>query len=431
MIKKVLTLFVCVLFFLIPFSVAENFNFVYDDNGNLLDGISNNYEYDSFNQLSKVLSSNGELLEEYTYDPDGNRIKKVEYLDSGIQTTYYPSKNLVRVVNSSGTFDTIYIYDGETLLARKDSNGEMFYYHPDHLGSNTLITDSNGATVEETSYLPYGDVLSGGNDRFTYTGQEKDSSGLMYYGARYYDPVLRQFTQPDTIIADYYDPQNLNRYSYVLNNPYKYTDPSGHYSCNFGSGCISLDLFGFHITIGNVQYDEGDAALNNGQFNYVTDSVSYEGQWKTNLVVGAGLMGVGTTEGLANAGKSPGMWNRVKRWFGGNKNIGSPKGNNVVKGPGDVEVGRFVVDTKGNALIEPKGGFTKGKSDGSFINTHFDEGGAYQQYHLEHNSPLVKGPHGHTMIKNTQNPAKSGYKIDINGNQVADKTDAAHWYNVK
>jgi len=44
-----------------------------------------------------------------------------------------------------------------------------------------------------------------------------------------YNPVLKQFTQPDTVIQDTYNPQNLNRYSYVLNNPYKYVDPSGNW----------------------------------------------------------------------------------------------------------------------------------------------------------------------------------------------------------
>ncbi|HMS22823.1 MAG TPA: RHS repeat-associated core domain-containing protein, partial [Candidatus Levybacteria bacterium] len=49
-----------------------------------------------------------------------------------------------------------------------------------------------------------------------------------YYNARYYSSDMRRFTQPDDIIQDVYNPQSLNRYSYVLNNPLKYTDPSGH-----------------------------------------------------------------------------------------------------------------------------------------------------------------------------------------------------------
>jgi RHS repeat-associated protein len=57
-----------------------------------------------------------------------------------------------------------------------------------------------------------------------------EESGLYYYNARYYDPELGRFIQPDTMVPDAGDPQTLNRYSYVNNNPLKYADPSGHFA---------------------------------------------------------------------------------------------------------------------------------------------------------------------------------------------------------
>ncbi len=64
---------------------------------------------------------------------------------------------------------------------------------------------------------------------YTFTGQKLDtSSGLLYYGARYYDAAIGRFAQPDSIVPNPYNPQSLNRYSYVLNNPVRYTDPTGH-----------------------------------------------------------------------------------------------------------------------------------------------------------------------------------------------------------
>jgi RHS repeat-associated protein len=70
-------------------------------------------------------------------------------------------------------------------------------------------------------------ALVGGTRLFT--GQRLDQSGLYFYNARYYDPQIGRFISADTVVPDPSDPQNLNRYSYVLNNPLKYTDPSGHF----------------------------------------------------------------------------------------------------------------------------------------------------------------------------------------------------------
>ena len=62
-----------------------------------------------------------------------------------------------------------------------------------------------------------------------YTDQELDSeNGLYNYNARLYDPFIGRFISPDTIVPQPYNPQSLNRYSYILDNPLIYTDPSGH-----------------------------------------------------------------------------------------------------------------------------------------------------------------------------------------------------------
>jgi RHS repeat-associated protein len=60
-----------------------------------------------------------------------------------------------------------------------------------------------------------------------FTGQRLDHTGLYYYNARYYDTSIGRFISPDTIIPNPANPQNFNRYSYCLNNPLKYADPSG------------------------------------------------------------------------------------------------------------------------------------------------------------------------------------------------------------
>jgi RHS repeat-associated protein len=119
------------------------------------------------------------------------------------------------------------------------SPGEVYYFHGDHLGSTSIITDKCGNKVLETRYFPYGtkrveNSYSGCTSldnriRHFFTGQELDGeTGLYFYGARYYDPVLGRFIQPDTLVPNPRDPQDLNRYTYAGNNPLKYTDPTGH-----------------------------------------------------------------------------------------------------------------------------------------------------------------------------------------------------------
>ncbi|MCP4599293.1 MAG: RHS repeat-associated core domain-containing protein [Proteobacteria bacterium] len=107
------------------------------------------------------------------------------------------------------------------------------------LSSTSLATDSNGQEVtgSRTLYYPYGEErwsASGGTlpTDFEFTGQRKDSyTQLVQMGARWYDPYLGRWISPDTIVPDPANPQSFNRYSYVVGNPLRYRDPTGHYYC--------------------------------------------------------------------------------------------------------------------------------------------------------------------------------------------------------
>jgi RHS repeat-associated protein len=253
------------------FSVAQTDNenitlFSYDANGNLLSDETYYYEYNSYNQLYqvKVDNSSGRILERYYYDENGQRAVKVHYFVGGTnETVYYIGKDFVRVVNASGTFDTVYYYDSKNLVAEKKPNGQFVYYHPDHIGSSSLITNSSGGVVEKTTYEPFGSVFSGGmRSRYDYTGKEGDQTGLQYYGARYRNPKIIIFTQPDQNIPAIYNPQSLNRYSYTLNNPYRYTDPDGNVPVDtiLDAGFIIFDV-GMLIHLGSGDNNENWKAL--------------------------------------------------------------------------------------------------------------------------------------------------------------------------
>lgn len=86
--------------------------------------------------------------------------------------------------------------------------------------------------IGRIKYFPHGlsRSSSGTLPDQKFTGQRLDlSTELYYYGARYYDPEIGRFISADTIVPDFTNPQSLNRYTYVLNNPLKYIDPSGHF----------------------------------------------------------------------------------------------------------------------------------------------------------------------------------------------------------
>jgi len=111
-------------------------------------------------------------------------------------------------------------YYGTGLIA-KEENGDISYYHKDNLGSLRAITDKDGKVKESNTYFPYGEALDNSEETFTFTGKELDSSGLQYFGARYYDPSIGRFITVDPI------KDGINYYAYANNNPMKYVDPSG------------------------------------------------------------------------------------------------------------------------------------------------------------------------------------------------------------
>ena len=206
-----------------------------DANGNLISDGQYYREYDGLNQLVRVRlgnTSTAPVLEEYRWHPVEERIiqKKVFYNGVLNYTVYYPNENFVQIVNSSGTFTEKYIYQNGVLVAQINSDGQKQFIHSDNKGSNTLITALDGSVVENTFYSPYGEIISGGkNSRYGYEGKEYDSlMDDVDFKFRKYEPDIIIYDKPDTLIQEPYNPQDLNRYAFERNNPYKYTDPTGH-----------------------------------------------------------------------------------------------------------------------------------------------------------------------------------------------------------
>ncbi len=216
--------------FLFPFTVFAGGTFVYDANGNLIKDNDKTYEYNQANKLVRVrqgVSGTGPVLAEYFYDFNGQRVKKIE---NGV-TTYYIGKHYEEEYTAGAQSGKAnYYFANGQRIAKKDGAGKLSFFHADHLGGTNAVSDPNGNLVERTKYYPFGDIRQGGEkDRYSFTGKEKDkATDFYYFEARYYNPGYRHFTQADVIVPNAYDPQSLNRYAYVMNNPVKYTDPSGY-----------------------------------------------------------------------------------------------------------------------------------------------------------------------------------------------------------
>lgn len=214
-------------------TTAGGYNYSYDANGNQISGKNKTFEYDAENRLAKVTTS-GQVTT-FVYDGDGGLVKRSAVNGSQtLSTTYIGS---LYEVDSRGIMKK-YIYAGSAKVcsievAEPPVTGRLYYYHGDHLGSSSIITDENGSQVSHYEYTPYGTIAQiegSDNTRYKFTGKQFfEDIGLYHYGARFYDSELGRFVTADTIVQAPYDPQSLNRYTYCRNNPLNYIDPSGHF----------------------------------------------------------------------------------------------------------------------------------------------------------------------------------------------------------
>ncbi|AGU98981.1 RHS repeat-associated core domain-containing protein [Vibrio campbellii] len=230
---------------------AGNKQYTYDANGNMLSGDNRSFTWTGFNKPSKI--TRGSQWVSFSYD--NNRQRYFKQNQDG-DKTWYLGKAYERIERANGEVEhKQFISGGGKLVAvnidRKKSNAsgqtasfdrQVRYLHSDALGSNDLITDLWGNVVDrknydawgkeryfewdkEANYLEQDPMVNRG-----YTGHEQvDEIGLIHMNARMYDATLGRFISADSFIQAPSNSQSFNRYSYVQNNPMKYTDPSGHF----------------------------------------------------------------------------------------------------------------------------------------------------------------------------------------------------------
>ena len=152
------------------------------------------------------------------------------YLASGWLNVDDVSVTPTSTVNVSET--KYYSFGGGTVGMRVD--GVLSWIFSDQLGSTGITYKADGSGMSRQFYYPFGGIRNPGGAPVVdtdvgFTGQRLDeSTGLMFYQARYYDPVTARFISADTVVPSLLNPQDLNRFSYVRNNPLNYTDPTGN-----------------------------------------------------------------------------------------------------------------------------------------------------------------------------------------------------------
>ena len=200
--------------------------YTFDNAGNTkTDAVSRQFTYDGENKQTEVKDQYGNSIGKYFYDGDGKRVKKIV----GVETTIF-------VYDASGKLVAEYATTVEPAASAKVS-----YLTSDHLGSPRITTDKDGAVISRRDFMPFGEEIStsqraartdytGDNIRKRFTGYERDGeSELDFAQARYYNSSHGRFTSVDPLkaSANVRNPQTLNRYSYVMNSPYKFIDPTG------------------------------------------------------------------------------------------------------------------------------------------------------------------------------------------------------------
>ena len=187
--------------------------------------------YNAFNKVETVKQGTYSLA--IIYGPTRQRCKTILVNGSTTTTTLYADNYEQRTINGVTT-SYHYVSSPDGLIAVYVKQGNTitpYYIEKDHLGSIVNIYDANGTQHFSATYDVWGkQTITKNTIGITrgYTGHEHwNQFGLIDMNGRFYDPQIARFLSPDPYVQDPSVVQNYNRYSYCMNNPLKYTDPSG------------------------------------------------------------------------------------------------------------------------------------------------------------------------------------------------------------
>jgi RHS repeat-associated protein len=215
---------------------GKTYTLAYDGNGNLI-GKQNTtdasdttaHTWDARNRLTAIAAPG--LAASFRYDPLGRRIERTV---NGATTAYlYDGNQAIGEVRAGQTASLLTGLNIDEAIARYASTGRSTQL-TDQLGSVIRQIDEAESTQSQTAYSPYGEAQTTGDDQGNsteYTGRENDDTGLYFYRARYFDPVLKRWISEDPIGTA----GGVNTYAYVENDPLNQIDPLGLMGSGVGS----------------------------------------------------------------------------------------------------------------------------------------------------------------------------------------------------
>jgi RHS repeat-associated protein len=223
-----------------------NSTFTYDANGNQTSGNGRSTTYTSYN-MPLVITAGANTVS-FSYDMDHQRFYRYA---GGAGTVYMNAFGVhAEAVFSATVTWQDYITGGGRMVAMRAVSGSTVttrYMHADNLGSISVLTDETGTVVERDGYDAWGkrrfptgaddptDSIAGSQVRRGYTGEEfLGIPQLVHLNGRLYDPLIGRMISADPMVPQPMNGQAWNRYSYVVNNPLAFTDPSGY--CFLGCG---------------------------------------------------------------------------------------------------------------------------------------------------------------------------------------------------
>jgi RHS repeat-associated protein len=225
----------------------------YDEAGNVTAQSGRAFTWDPLGVMTGA-TSNGRTFR-YLYSPDDERVAVVERVVINNVTrnlTTWSARDFSNRLLTTWTDDATSgtrtitwkedeVWRGSTLLANLSSSGTK-HYVVDHLGSPRLVTNSSGQVVGTQNFAPFGSGGSPGSGTVQFAGMERDLTAAGgsfpdlpdYDHHRFYDLDAGRFLSADPVLdmkQATRNPQGWNRYTYVMNNPLRFTDPTGTYTC--------------------------------------------------------------------------------------------------------------------------------------------------------------------------------------------------------